>query len=122
MVEDLIFLAKIQETARAVGLAVIAGNSLPTVTSIAQSQPRAILLDLNSRTLPVVKWVRSLKADPATNPIPIVGFVSHVQSDLIAAGRAAGCDLVLARSAFSQQLPDLLRKLGGEPFAAPAGN
>ena len=120
LVEDLLFLSKIRETAKAVGVTVIAGDTRSCVPSILETGPQAILLDLNSRMLAAVDCVRALKADPATRQIPIVGFVSHVQSDLIAAARAAGCDLVLARSAFSQQLPDLLRKLASEAAVSPA--
>ena len=111
LADDLFFLAKIRETAKAVGVAVVAPDRSRGVAGIAEAQPQAIYLDVNSRVLPVLEWVRALKADPATRPIAIVGFVSHVQTDLIAAARAAGCDVVLARSAFSQQLPDLLRRL-----------
>ena len=120
LVEDLLFLSKIRETAKAVGVTVITGDTRSCVPSILETGPQAILLDLNSRMLAAVDCVRALKADPATRQIPIVGFVSHVQSDLIAAARAAGCDLVLARSAFSQQLPDLLRKLASEAAVSPA--
>jgi CheY-like chemotaxis protein len=118
LVEDLIFLSRIRETAKAVGVTVNTGDTINCVASIAQARPQAILLDLNSRRLAAVDCARALKADPVTRQIPIVGFVSHVQSDLIAAARAAGCDLVLARSAFSRQLPDLLRKLASEASAA----
>ena len=111
MVDDLFFLAKIRETARAVGVTVITLEPKGGVTAVAEACPKAILLDLNSRALPAIDWIRALKAHPATSTISIVGFVSHVQTKLIASARAAGCDVVLARSAFTQQLPDLLRRL-----------
>ncbi len=112
LVEDLFFLAKIRETAKAIGVTVIAGETQRGTTAIAEALPQAIYLDLNARGLPALDWIRMLKSDPATRPIPIVGFVSHVQQELITAARAAGCDSVMARSAFAQQLPDMLRKLG----------
>lgn len=111
LVEDLFFLAKIQETAKAVGVRVVTGNARGGSNAIAEAQPQAIFLDLNSRGLPAVDCIRALKADPATRPIRIVGFVSHVQEELIATARAAGCDVVMARSAFTQQLPSLLGSL-----------
>jgi CheY-like chemotaxis protein len=122
LVEDLLFLSKIHETAKAVGVTVNTGDTRSCVASIAAARPQGILLDLNSRMLGAVDCVRALKADRATRQIPILGFVSHVQSDLIAAARNAGCDLVLGRSAFRQRLPDLLRKLAsGTAAAFPAG-
>jgi hypothetical protein len=39
---------------------------------------------------------------------PTVGFASHVDRELIAAARVAGCGEVLARSAFFSRLPQLL--------------
>jgi CheY-like chemotaxis protein len=113
LVDDLFFLARIRETAKAIGVTVLTADPKRGVRSIAEAQPQAVYLDLSSRALPAVEWIRALKADPATSPILIVGFVSHVQADQISAARAAGCDLVLARSAFSQQLPGLLRQIAG---------
>jgi hypothetical protein len=39
---------------------------------------------------------------------PTIGFASHVDRDLIGAARAAGCQQVLARSAFFGRLAELL--------------
>jgi CheY-like chemotaxis protein len=116
-VEDLFFLAKIRETAKAVGITVVTNEARRGSGAIAEVRPQAIILDLNSCGLPALDLIRALKSDPATRPIRIVGFVSHVQEELIAAARAAGCDSVMARSAFTRQLPNLLQSLAspGEP-------
>ena len=111
LVDDLFFLSKIRETAKVVGVTVVVCDPRRGPAAIAEAQPQAIFLDLNSRSLPAVDWIRALKADPATRSIRIVGFVSHVQEELISAARAAGCDSIMARSAFTQRLPDLLRSL-----------
>lgn len=112
-VEDLLFVAKVRQTAQLIGVDVQSADPASRPEQIAAQAPRALILDLNHRSVPALDFVRSLKAHPGTKAIPIVGFLSHIQSDLIAAAREAGCDLVLARSAFSQQLPQLLRKLAG---------
>jgi len=114
LVDDLFFLAKIQETAKVVGISVVKIDPRRGVSAIEESQPQAIIVDLGSRSLPVLEWIRSLKADAATWSIRIVGFVSHVESQMIADAKAAGCDTVMARSAFTQQLPHLLRSLAAE--------
>jgi hypothetical protein len=49
-----------------------------------------------------------MKADPSLKTIRTLGYVSHVQTDVIAAARAAGVDEVLARSAFSERLGQIL--------------
>jgi CheY-like chemotaxis protein len=116
LVEELFFLTKIRESAKAVGVLVVTPNSASSA-AIAELKPQAIFLDLNSRAPSGPDWIRLLKADPLTRKIRIIGFVSHVQEDLITAARAAGCDSVMARSAFAHQLPNLLRNLSsGEPM------
>ena len=111
LVDDLFFLAKIRETAKAVGVTVTVVDPRRGAVAIAEAQPQAIFLDLNSRNLPALDWIQALKSEPVTRPIRIVGFASHVQEQLISDARAAGCDSVMARSAFTQQLPNLLRTL-----------
>ena len=115
------FLAKIRETAKAVGVAVVSPDARAGAP-LSEPPPQAIFLDLGSRTFPAIERIRTLKADPITAHIPVIAFVSHVQTDLIAGARTAGCDVVLARSAFTQQLPELLRRLErGEEIAASEG-
>lgn len=113
VVEDLIFLAKIQQTARKLGIHTIAAGPTSAAQDIAQAQPLAVILDLNHRSVSALDLLQALKANPATRAIPILGFVSHVQTDRVNAARVAGCDQVMARSAFTQQLPGLLLKLAG---------
>ena len=44
----------------------------------------------------------------------MIGYVSHVQGELKQAAHEAGCDMVLARSAFSQNLPQILKRHSGQ--------
>jgi hypothetical protein len=46
--------------------------------------------------------------------VSIIGFLSHLQGDLKAKAVEAGCDVVMPRAAFSQNLPNLLRRYGVE--------
>jgi CheY-like chemotaxis protein len=111
VVEDLFFLAKIRETAKVVGITVVTPDLRRGPGAVGEAAPAMILLDLNARGISMVEWVQSLKSDPATADIPIVGFVSHVQEEVITAARSAGCDTVMARSAFTQRLPEILRSV-----------
>ena len=111
LVDDLFFLVKIRETAKAVGVTVRTIDARGGPAEVAEGNPQAVILDLNARGFSAVDWIRALKANAVTAPIHIVAFVSHVQEGLIADARAAGCDTVMARSAFSQKLPELLRSL-----------
>jgi threonine dehydratase len=77
------------------------------------ARPRLVILDLNSARLAPLSTIAALKADPAVASIPTLGFVSHVQTDLIAEARTAGVDRVLARSAFFDRLPEILEEARG---------
>ena len=57
--------------------------------------------------------VAKILSERGISGVPVVAFLSHVQTDLAAAARAAGCDVLLARSAFTRDLPHLLEKYGG---------
>jgi CheY-like chemotaxis protein len=114
-VDDLFFLAKIQETARKMNVKVeFVKTDKDIYERIGQNgdeKPSLIIFDLNSSTAKPLTTIPKLKSKlkKATN---IIGFVSHVQGDLKVKAQEAGCDMVLPRSAFSQNLAHLLRRHG----------
>src|SRR4051812_46258340 len=98
LVDDLFFQAKMTETARHVGVALqtcSSGDAL--VAAAAQQAPRLLLVDLNARQGELDAVIK-LKA--TGNAPPIIGFLSHVQTELADQARAAGCAEVLPRSKF----------------------
>ena len=111
VVEDIFFLAKIQQTARQLGIAVESVGPDALQERLAGDAAYAILVDLNHRSGKAIAVLEQLRSDPATSSIPVVAFLSHVQTDLAQAAHTAGCERVMARSAFSQQLPMLLQEL-----------
>ena len=113
VVDDLIFLSKIQQTARLVGVTVQPVDPKDVSARLEQSSARAVILDLNHRSGSAVEFLRAMKASPATQRIPVIAFLSHVQTDLAAAAREAGCDILLARSAFVRELPQLMERFAG---------
>jgi DNA-binding NarL/FixJ family response regulator len=110
-VEDLIFLSKIQQTARDTGIAIEPVGIGKLKERLQQSSSRAVIVDLNHRSGKAVEATRAIKSDPATSRVFILGFLSHVQADLAREARQARLDAVMARSAFSEQLPELLRAM-----------
>ena len=113
IVDDLFFLSKIQQAAKLVGVGVEQATPGNVAERAEQFRVRGVILDLNHRSGSALDTLRRLKTDAKIRATPVIGFLSHVQTDLAAGAREAGCDLVLARSAFSQRLPELLRELGG---------
>ena len=119
VVDDLLFLSKIQQTAQHIGVAVKSARPADLPKLAIGDIPNAFIIDLSHRSGKALEVLRTLKSDFKTKDIAVIGFVSHVQNDLIAAARDAGCDLVLARSAFVSQLPSLLQRFSGTDMAGP---
>ena len=108
-VDDLMFSVKISSAAKAVDAAIAFERTPDAVLArVRAEQPSLVIFDLNSSRLAPIDTIRAIKADPALHTTRTLGYVSHVQSNLIAAARAAGCDEVLARSAFSEKLGAIL--------------
>jgi CheY-like chemotaxis protein len=109
VVEDLIFLSKIQQTAKLLGVAIETASPEQVAVQL-DGDVGAVILDLNHRSGRAVELLREMKSDPATRPVAVIGFLSHVQAELARQAREAGCNLLMARSAFTQKLPELLQR------------
>ena len=108
LVDDLFFQSKLVETARNVGVViqtVSTGDALIAATT--SGGVRLLLVDLNARQAPL-EAIEKLHA--AGNPVPVVAFLSHVQTDMAEKARAAGCEQVLPRSKFTADLANILRQ------------
>ena len=109
LVDDLIFSVKISTAAKALAAPVFFERSPEmALARVRDKQPSLVIFDLNSAKLRPLEIIAQMKADPALKTIRTLGYVSHVQADVIAAARAAGIDEVLARSAFSERLGQIL--------------
>ena len=115
-VEDLMFRSKISETATQLGVEALFPRSPKKLFDEAQASPPDLLvLDLNSARFEPLTLLKQLKSDEALKAVPVVGFLSHVQKDLAVAAREFGCDRVMARSAFTKDLPEILSSSFGGP-------
>lgn len=110
VLDDLMFTVKINEAAKRASLPIKFVKAYDTAIAQAQEQPALIVIDLNCASLDGVQLVRDLKAAEETKSIPLLGFLSHVQTDLIKAAREAGCDTVMPRSAFSAKIQEILQQ------------
>ena len=118
-VEDLLFRSKISETAEQLGVAATFPRSPKKLAEFAaQSPPDLLILDLNSARFEPLALLERLKSDEASRGVPVVGFLSHVQKDLAVAARDSGCDRVMARSAFTKELPEILMGDTGSSLGA----
>jgi CheY-like chemotaxis protein len=111
IVDDLLFASKIRAAAGRLDVSVTFARSAEiALAELRARTPSLVILDLNSPRTDPMGIVAAMKADPATSHVPTVGFVSHVQTDVIDTARQAGIDQVLARSAFVAQLQDILTR------------
>jgi CheY-like chemotaxis protein len=119
VVDDLIFSVKISTAAKALAASVFFERSPDMVLPrIREKQPSLVIFDLNSAKLRPLEVIARMKADPGLRGIRTLGYVSHVQTDVINAARGAGIDEVLARSAFSDRLGQIL---SAQPTTRPVG-
>jgi hypothetical protein len=118
-IDDLFFQAKIQETARKLGVKVefVKGGDkegVARITDVAEAdRPRLLVFDLNNANAKPMTLIPKFKTK-LKKATSIVGFLSHLQGDLKIKATEVGCDTVMPRSAFSQSLPNLLRRYGLE--------
>ncbi|SRR5579872_6761420 len=122
-VDDLFFQAKIQETARKLNVKVefvkTEKDLGDKVKQNGEEKPSLIIFDLNNANAKPLTLIPKLKTK-LKKGTSIIGFLSHVQGDLKQKAHEVGCDMVLPRSAFSQNLPQLLRRHGAPEDQAPA--
>ena len=115
-IEDLFFLAKIHETSRKLGVKVAfvkADKDVISKLTDSQERPSLIVFDLNNANAKPLTLIPKLRAK-LKKGTSIIGFLSHLQGDLKAKAIEVGCDIVMPRSAFSQNLPNLMRRHGLE--------
>ena len=114
-VDDLFFQAKIQETARKLNVKVefvkTEKDLLDHMKLNGEEKPSLIIFDMNNANAKPLTLIPKLKTK-LKKGTSIIGFLSHVQGDLKMKAHEVGCDMVLPRSAFSQNLPQLLRRHG----------
>jgi DNA-binding NarL/FixJ family response regulator len=105
LMDDLFFQMKVAETAKHLGLELKVATNGDALLGLLEPPPKLVIVDLNSRSQPLaaIERVRATQKD-----LRVIGFLSHVQRDLATQAQAAGCDEVMPRSAFTQNLAAIL--------------
>src|SRR5947208_561483 len=104
---DLMFSVKIIDQAKKLGVPVEFVKDEATALERLKSRPvQAVILDLNYTAANPLDLIRRVKSE--YSQVDLVSFVSHVQVDLKKQAQEAGCDTVIARSAFAPKLPEIL--------------
>ncbi len=105
LMDDLFFQMKLAETAKQLGVEVKVATNGEALAGLMLSEPKLVIVDLNARSQPLqaIEKLRQTRKD-----VRVVGFLSHVQTELAAQAQAAGCNEVLPRSSFTQNLAAIL--------------
>lgn len=105
LMDDLFFQMKLAETAKHLGVEVKVAATPEALQALLEPPPKLLIVDLNARSQPIAA-IHRLRAD--NNGVRVIAFLSHVQTELAAQARAAGCDEVMPRSVFTQNLAAIL--------------
>src|SRR5262245_52349032 len=117
--DDLMFTSRIVATAAQLGLAVRSARSQAALENLAAGRPpRCVILDLSNPGLAVADLLRRFRE--TGQPPFVVAYGSHVDTATLRAAREAGCDVVLPRSKFVEELPKSLPAwFAGRASASP---
>lgn len=113
VVSDLFFSVKLTEAAKRSGLALEFVKDPEELLEKAKEKPTLIVFDLNFDGVQPLQLIAKLKGQAATKGVSLLGYLSHVQAELKQSAQEAGCDMVMARSAFSQNLTQIFKRHSG---------
>ncbi len=114
VVDDLLFTVKINDAAKRAGLKVeFVKSERDVIDKASQDKPLLIILDLNCNCVEPLSLISKLKGDGDLKQISLIGYLSHVQGELKQKAQEAGANIVMARSAFSQNLQQILKRHAG---------
>ena len=108
VMSDLFFSVKINDAAKKLGMTAEFVKDKTLALEKAKLNPPLIILDLNCDAADPLDLIAQIKAAPETTGIALIGFVSHVQTELKQRAKEIGCDTVVARSVFAQNLPAII--------------
>jgi len=113
LVSDLLFTVKISEAAKRAGMQAEFVKSEKELLEKVPDKPTLIILDLNFTGVQPLKLISKLKNNPELKQTTLLAYVSSVDGELKQKAHDLGCHMVLARSAFSQNLPMILKRHAG---------
>jgi len=113
VLDDLFFTVKINEAAKRAGLQIDFVKSEIDAIEKAKERPALIIFDLNCNAVDPLELIQKIKSSVESKGVSLIGYLSHIQGELKQKAYEIGCDTVLARSAFSQNLPMILKRHAG---------
>ncbi|HEY1013911.1 MAG TPA: hypothetical protein VGE07_14465 [Herpetosiphonaceae bacterium] len=118
LIPDLMFGVRVRDVLRQLGYQAQVVEELAVAREALRPGLGLLIVDLRAD---LAGWRELIAAAKRLEPAPkILAFGSHVDAERQQAARDAGCDRVVANSAFAAKLPQLVeRTLKGRPGAQP---
>jgi CheY-like chemotaxis protein len=116
VIDDLMFQSRLVEQARSLGYETRVADTPAALQSALADGGGLVVVDLHVRGL---DWRDAVVAAKAAG-LPVLAFGRHTEAALLREARDAGCDRVVPRSTFVEELPVLLAELA-RPRATQGG-
>ena len=107
VIPDLMFQSRVREQAQALGFEITIADTMDEAIEALERSPGLLVLDLHAMGIDTA----ALAADAKGRAVPVLAFGRHTETGVLRAAREAGCDAVVVRSTFVEELPQLLREL-----------
>ena len=109
VIPDLMFQTRVREQAKALDYDVIVADAQVEVSAALEMAPKLVVLDLHAYGMDPAPIIEAAKA----LDVPVLAFGRHTAAGELKAAREAGCDRVVVRSTFVEEMPQLLQELVG---------
>ncbi len=106
VIPDLMFQSRVREQARALDFRIEVVDTMEEAASSLDGSPDLVVLDLHAIGIDTQKVIAHAKK----RNVPVLAFGRHTETGVLREAREAGCDAVVVRSTFVEDLPQLLRE------------
>jgi CheY-like chemotaxis protein len=121
LVPNLMFATRIDDAARAAGAVVLSPIDQAAFLAALRAGARLVIIDSSADHVPWLEWVSTAKDDATTEAVPILAFGAHIDIELRNRALGAGVDRYLARSNFSEGLPEFIAAAVRDTTDDPCG-
>jgi PleD family two-component response regulator len=108
-VDDMFFASKIRATAQSLTVDLTFVRTVEQLIAAAtKTKPDLIIVDLHTQRIDAVALAKVVRANEELKSVQLMGFFSHIETELQRAAIEAGYDRVIPRSVFSRDLAGIL--------------
>ena len=109
VITDLMLQSRLVEGARPAGWPVLVADTAEALDRALAAGSALVVIDLHAGG---IDWRRAVALSKEAG-VPVLATGRHTEAALLRAAREAGCDRVVPRSTFVEELPQLLDALAG---------